>query len=140
MIETLRGLIQPASLFDPVGVPLGTGVRPFLILFGAIFAVGFILRGLTVFVSRLNPYLKIYLKRLAFALMTFGALEVFYFLIREVRVAYVTENIVFVVMTVLGLLWVLYLVVIVYFLRYKREKTLYMIERERKEYLPKRKR
>lgn len=118
---------------------MGKALSGFLILFGIIFALGFIARGLSIFVSRMNPFMKAYLKRLSTALMTFGVFEILYFLIREARVAYVTENIVFIVMTGLGLVWVLYRLLIGYFVRYKRESAVYKIEQQRRAYLPKRK-
>lgn len=139
MISTIRGLLQPASFFDPIGTPLGEGLPSFLIVFGAIFVAGFVLRGLSIFVTRWNPFLRTYLKRLSFVLLVFGLLEVTYFLVREVRVAYITENIVFIVMTSACLLWLMYVVIIGYFVRYRREKVLYKIEQERRQYLPKKK-
>lgn len=139
MIQTFLDLLQPSSFFNPVGTPLGDSLSGFLVLFGVVFALGFILRGLSLFVARLNPYMKAYLKRLSTALMTLGFFEVLYFLIREARVAYITENIVFVVMTAVGLIWILYRSILGYFVRYKRESAVYKIEQQRRAYLPKRK-
>ncbi len=139
MIQTFRALVQPVSLFDPVGLPLGKGLFGVMILFGAIFVLGFILRGVAIFVRRINPFMKSYLKRLGSALMIFGLLEIIYFLIRQVRVAYISANIVFVVMTLLCVLWLLYVIIVGYFVRYRREKVLYKIEKERRQYLPKKK-
>ncbi len=139
MIQALTNLFQPEALFNPVGLPLGDTLQGVLILFGVIFAIGFVMRGVVLLVSKLNPYLRGYLRRLSFAIMLFGFLEVLYFLIREVRVAYITANIMFVVLTVVCVLWILYLVFVGYFVRYRRERELYRIEQERKAYLPKRK-
>lgn len=139
MTQTFLDLLQPESFFSPVGTPLGDSLTGFLVLFGVVFALGFILRGLSLFVTRLNPYMKAYLKRLSTALMTLGFFEVLYFLIREARVAYITENIVFIVMTAVGSLWILYRLILGYFVRYKRESAVYKIEQQRRAYLPKRK-
>ena len=92
-----------------------------------------------VFAENLNPYLRRYLQGLAFIVMFWGAAEVVYFLIREQRVAYLTANIVFVLMTICFVLWLLYSLIFRLGIRYRNDRELYELQKEHSRFLPRKK-
>lgn len=139
MYSAFLKLIDPVRLFDPVGIPLGNVASSFILLFGAIFLAGLVIRLIPVFSHSLNPYLRRYLQSLAFLLMFWGVAEVIYFLVREQRVAYLTANILFVVMTLCFLLWLVYSLVYRYGIVYRRDHVMYELQKEHSRFLPRKK-
>jgi len=137
MFSAFLNLFQFESLFDPVGVPLGTAGDQLAVFFIVIFGVGFVARVVLRYERFLDPYLKKHIRHIANAILYPSLFLAVYFVIREQRVAYLTSSIVFVVIFLLGCIRLLYLVLYKIGFVYRKERKLFLAKKQYRQYLPK---